>query len=231
MSTGILDFENESLLTGYPIYAANLPKGLFTDARFQQFDDHTPILQTVTITNDYLELVIKFDLSVETVRVLRSSVNSQRRTIEIKHSNDRILGKLTFGSNFALILSEFQGRKLVVNTAFNPETVLSVDSSAALFSLDSLIGSVTITNTSSDDTFFINSYTTGLTFNAVKNHKLPDSLSFVPLKQINLQKPVNNNIFLSTNDIVKLISQTSGGLQISLVSTVNKANALPTLIA
>ena len=152
-------------------------------------------------------------------------------------SNRRYLGTLVFGEGTQILWEQYKGQSFVYNILFAPETVRSIPSKDAVYLFDSSYGDVQLSRTPQDRTIFYNvsEQLNAITFNAVAGHTVEDITDAGPiqgLKQINLVKPLHNNINLASNDVIKITPTNATSLQISLVAG-NKSAAftIPTLIA
>lgn len=236
-----LSWQNENNLSNYPLDNFTDYPSFISDANFVQFDTFVPVLKYVLVETTSIKLAIEFDAGLqENITFYKSRFLEQEafRFLRIyTPDNSRYLGTLSFGQETINLWESFIGRKLTYNASFNSATVKSIPKNHGVYTFDSLYGSVVITKTAADESVFYNTYkfnslNSNLIFNAVTYHEVKSSSN--ALKKINLVKPVNNNITLSSNDLIKITPSTSavGGLDISLVSgTPSKAFVIPTLIA
>jgi hypothetical protein len=98
---------------------------------------------------------------------------------------------------------------------------------------NNFIPGISFENTAGGETIFynFNSVNNALIFNAVANHAIPvGDFSVHALKRINLVPPVDNNLYLASNDLIKFSSINNQKLQISLAGkSVSGASIVPTL--
>lgn len=231
MSTEILEWEDENILTDFPINVGELGKSVIIDARFIQFDGFVPFLSTLTVTPDEIIFIIKFDTFTKTCSFSRFDF-SPFTPFAYLNSDDindvRFLGTITFGDGFFPLFRSSVGKVFNINAFFDPATVIPVNKNNAVYTLDSLFGSINFRNTDTQDTFF-SAATNFITCNAVKNHTIPND-PIIALKQLNLKRPTHNNLFIAGNDVLK-IKPVSSGINLSIVSTANRTQTIPTLIS
>lgn len=236
-----LSWQNENNLANYPLDNFTDYPSFISDANFIQFDAFVPILKYVLVETSAIKLAIEFDSGIqENIIFNKDSFLEEDKSKFLRiytSDNSRYLGSLSFGQETLNLWENFIGRKLIYNSSFNKTVVRSIPKNHGVYTFDGLYGAITITKTTADESIFynthkFNSLKSNLTFNAVTYHEINASSN--ALKKINLVKPVNNNITLSSNDLIKITPSTSstGGLDISLVSgTPSKAFVIPTLIA
>jgi hypothetical protein len=139
---------------------------------------------------------------------------------------------LTLGSGAGELWNSYVGRKLEVNSYFLPSTVYSIPSQDAVYSLDGNYGDLTLSRTTDDYTIFYNTSTedNALVFNAVSGHTIANGEAQSGIKKINHVSPLNNNINLAPNDVVKVKPVNASSLTIELVSgSPSAAFTIPTL--
>lgn len=231
-----LNWQNENALSSYPFDEDIFSTDFIVDAKFIQFDGFIPILNSVIVDADKIILSVTFDYGTnEIITYLKSDfLNSVLK----KHlriytpDNSRYLGVLVFGEGLAVLWNTAVGRKYVVNRSFSVAAIINIPKNAGVYTLDGLYGAVNLSRTAEDKTIFYNTSNTNntITFNAVANHEVVDTSSV--LKKINLVSPVDNNINLASNDVIKIYSEDNVNLKISLASgEASKSFIIPTLIA
>lgn len=236
-----LSWQNENTLSGYPFDRDLEVQGIIVDAKFVQFDNFIPVLNYIYVDFSKIELSISFDYGTSSsVTFLKSKYdlgNSYRHLRIYQPSNNRYLGTVVFGEGVQILWQQYAGQKLVLNVPFLSETVRSIPSKDAVYLFDSSYGDINLGRTEKDRTIFYNvsEEMNSITFNAVGGHSVTEVIDeglVNGLKQINLVKPLHNNINLASNDIIKIASVNASSLQISLVAG-NKSTAfsLPTLIS
>jgi hypothetical protein len=142
----------------------------------------------------------------------------------------RYLGSVTFGAGVEALWDSYMGRVFNYNLQFVPETVRSIPSKDAVYLFDGSYGDVTLTRSSSDTSIFYNTSQSlnSITFNAVEGHSV-DNRQPIGLKKINLVSPLNNNIYLASNETIKF-SSADTNITIDLASgTAAQAFTVPTL--
>jgi hypothetical protein len=236
-----LSWQNENALSGYPFKQELELSNFIVDANFIQFDNFIPILNKVFIDTDKIELTLTFDCGVVSgvsFHQEKYAEGDAYRLVRIyQPSNNRYLGMLTFGEGLQTIWEQYKGQTFVYNTPFVTETVRSIPSKDAVYLFDSSYGDIHISRTAQDRTIFYNASEelNSITFNAVGGHTVEDVIdagAVQGLKQINLVKPLHNNINLASNDVIKINPVNASSLQISLVAgNKSTAFAIPTLIA
>lgn len=236
-----LNWQNENGLSSYPFDQDLDIQDFIVDARFVQFDNFTPKLNYINVDVTKIELSITFDYGENAALVFLKSkydAGEAYRNIRIyQPGNNRYLGSVVFGQGALTLWQEYRGQRIVVNKPFAVETVRSIPSKDAVYLFDSSYGDVRLGRTELDRTIFYNvsEELNSITFNAVGGHSVTEVIAAGTsnsLKQINLVKPLHNNINLASNDVIKITPVNASSLQISLVAG-NKSSAfsIPSLIA
>jgi hypothetical protein len=236
-----LNWQNENALSSYPFDYDLEVQDLIVDARFVQFDNFIPILNYIYVDADRITLSVIFDYGEAANLVFlkdKYSLGEAYRHIRIyQPSNNRYLGDIVFGSGVQILWQQYIGQRISYNTPFSAETVRGIPSKDAVYLFDSSYGDITLSRTALDRAVFFNvsEEVNSITFNAVGGHSVTEVINSGEaqgLKQINLVKPLNNNINLASNDIVKISVVNAAALQISLVAgNKSTAFAIPSLIA
>ena len=250
-----LGWQNENGLTNYPFFAPFQINDLLVDASFIQFDNFIPVFTSLLVGEDFMEFTISFDNGEVTARYQKTDFYSGIKNLRMYDSGgDRYLGCLTIGEGANTAWGSYVGEQLNTTLPFIPTTVRSIPLNDAVYRLDNSYGSLVLgANQDTADSFteiggivyqtsagvntiFYNTSTSpaSITFNAVANAVVPTNSKIHPLKQINLTKPLNNNITLSGNDIVKFKSISNQNLSIYVVgqaSANTSSLALTTLSA
>jgi hypothetical protein len=233
-----LSWQNENALSGYPFDSSIFSNDFIVDAKFIQFDGFIPTLNYVIVDADKILLSLTLDYGeLSNLSYKKSDYISGQATRQLRiytPDGNRYLGVLVFGSGLEQLWLSSVGRKYTINSKFSSSTIISIPKKAGVYSLDNLKGSVQLSKTAEDRTIFYNASKSpslnSLTFNAVYNHEI--SGEYRVLRKINLVSPVDNNINLSSNDIVKIYSPDNDSLKIELASgAASKAFIIPTLIA
>ena len=233
-----LDWQNENSLSNYPFTEKQDIQDFIVDASFIQFDNYTPILNSVVVADDRLRISMTFDYGTdETIVFMRSAYNQgeQYRQLRIyTPDKDRYLGVLVFGEALADLWQKALGATLKFKGSFLPELSKSIPSNAAVYSFDGNYGDVTLGRASTDSAIFYNTSLSlnAITCNAVQNHAVPENSVKEGLRKINLVPPLNNNINLVSNDVVKIKAFNGASLTIELVSGASSSSfVIPTLIS
>lgn len=231
-----LNWQNENELSSYPLSEDIEPNSLIVDARFVQFDNFIPILNSITIQSDSITLEILFDHGTNTSGVFyKASYTAGEAYRQLRiytPDKSRYLGVITFGQGAETLWSSYVGRKLQPVTQFLPSTVYSIPSQDAVYTFDGNYGDVQLSRTPQDSAIFYNTSLglNSIVLNAVGGHAVPEGQLPVGLKQINYVKPLNNNITLASNEILKINSFNTATLTIDLVSGKPSSSfTLPTL--
>jgi hypothetical protein len=257
----VLPWQNENSLTSYPLVYPLDYDGFIVDASFIQFDYFVPILNSIFVGPDYMEVTITFDSGEVTQTYSESAYRAGIREIRFMEREDRYLGCITVGERTDFLWENFRGQRLVKNIPFLPTVVRSIPSKDAVYALDDIYGDVvfgietaestsfsnpnsfsyqnnfipgmSFENNAGGETIFYNFNTinNALVFNAVANHALPlEDAPVWALKRINLVPPVDNNLYLASNDLIKFSSVNNQKLQISLAGqSATGASIVPTL--
>lgn len=228
MSIGILSWQNEHGLANYPFGAPHDVRDLIVDAALVQFDGFLPILQTILVSSTDITLTIKFDLVTKSFTYLKSSFDSGVRHLSM-YDGDRFLGRLVFGNGIQILWANYVSQLLSWNLEFLACVVRGIPSTDAVYAIDNKYGALIFTKTTDDKSVFYNVNTTlnSITFNAVLNNSITGTST--ALKKLNLISPLNNNIFLASNDVIK-VSPATAGLNINLVGNgLSASNIVPTL--
>jgi hypothetical protein len=238
-----LEWQNENGLSGYPFDEEFEVQNFIVDASFIQFDDIVPVLNYVIVNKDRITLNIAFDdgLSHDVV-YLKSTYDQgeEYRSVRIyNQTKERYFGCLAFGPGTATLWSTYVGQKIVYGKSFLPQTVRGIPSKDAVYLFDGSYGDVELTRTLGDSTIFYNTskpnlahpnYPNTITFNAVGGHAVVNPETPKGLRKINLVPPLNNNINLAANDVVKITTLNAQSLSIDLVAgSVSPSFLLPTL--
>jgi len=225
----IIEWQNENRLNSFPFESDIVVPDFIVDAKFVQFNNFVPILNYISVDSNSIRINITHDDGVIEVLYIKAS---NAKSIRIYTADSyRYLGVLTIGPGAEALLQSYIGQTLTYNTKFVPETVISIPSSAGVFTFDRNFGEVSLARGSEDTTIFynINSELNSITLNAVGGHEAVGPAR--GLRQINLVKPKDNNINLMSNDVIKFKSlDNATGLEIKLASgSPDKAFNLPTL--
>jgi len=236
-----LNWQNENALSSYPFDEDLEPQDFIVDAQFIQFDHFVPALNSCYIDNDKIVLSFTFDFGVlANVAFLKDQYDSGEayRSVRLHQPiNNRYLGTVVFGAGVQLLWQQSKGQRLSFNRKFSATTVRSIPFKDAVYLFDSMYGDISLGRASEDRAIFYNvsEDLNSVTFNAVAGHSVNEDISaglVEGLKQINLVKPLNNNINLASNDIIKITPVNAAALDISLVVGNKTASfTLPTLIA
>jgi hypothetical protein len=242
----VLSWQNEHALSSFPLEEPFELENFLVDAAFVQFDGFVPVLRKIVVSAESIAVTLLFDEGEVTADYLKSS---NTYFLKFYGTNDRYLGTLVFGAGLQLLWAGYVGQKLDRNIKFLAHLVRSVPLKDAVYTFDSLYGSL-ILDSSIDSTAVValpntqtQSLSTGktvfynldkpserITFNAVKNHGIYSTADGIkPLKKINLVSPIDNNIYLASNDIIKFTSFNNKRLNISLVGESAGASIVPTL--
>ena len=177
-----LGWQNENALSSYPFALDIEPRDLIVDAKFVQFDGFIPILNSVTVEDDRLNLKLTFDYGETTAALYKEAyfLGEEYRSVRLYNkTKTRYMGILTFGSGASTLWDTYAGRYLEFNSAFLANTARSIPSKDAVYLLDGSYGDLKLARTVDDTTIFYNvskkSVTNpgGLntvTFNAVTGH-------------------------------------------------------------
>ncbi len=243
----ILGWQNEAGLTNYPLASSFDVQDLIVDASFVQFDNFVPKLTRLLVTPEALELTILFDAGEVTGILSFEQYDSGERYLRYTGAG-RYLGCVTIGVGVSQLRTEYIGQQLSRDIPFIATTVRSIPSGDAVYTLDSRygnivfgalsdiedtyteIGGIVYKTSAGGNTMFynINKNRKTFTFNAVGNHHIPEN-DIRPLKKINLVTPVDNNLYVQSNDIIKFNSINNQNLQVYLVGSSSGAAIAPTL--
>ena len=211
-SREILEWSNSNLEDDYPLQTTgDLPTTVLSSARWLQFDGFLPVLKSLLVSSNSIAFTFLIDAGELTV----SFGNAEGYALPI-YKESRFLGHLRFGYGLDTLREEYVGQELQVNAIFHPSTVHAIPSNAGVYSFAGNYGALTFTEA---ETFFYNQAPGVLTFNAVANYK-PNTQASPALKQLNLMKPVNNQVYLGSNDVVKIYSTDIFTLKIGTAGTV-----------
>ena len=233
-----LSWQNENALSSYPFSEDIDVQDFIVDAKFVQFDNFLPILNYVLVERDRLNLTMTFDcgqiVDIPFYKEAADKGDLHRHLRIYTPSRERYLGVLSFGEGLYTLWTSYIGRKLVYNKLFLSDTVRSIPSKDAVYTLDGNFGEVQLATTTADNAIFYNVSTelNSITFNAVGGYTIPDDNTGrgEGLRKINLVKPLDNNINLASNDVVKITPLNASSLNIDLVSgSVSQSFIIPTL--
>ena len=236
-----LNWQNENALTNYPLDNSLELSNFIVDANFVQFDKFLPTLNYIIVDTDNISFSITFDYGEHTSgKFYKSAFDGGEAYRYLKFyqpTTDRYLGTLTFAEGAEDLWTYYVSRKIVFSSKFLPSVVRSVKSEDAVYLFDGMYGDVILSRTLADTSIFYNAYVSedfnfkAITFNAVDGHspKYEDSGA---LRKINLVGPVNNNINIASNDVIKITpAQDKTYLTVGLVSgSPVKDFSVPTLI-
>ncbi len=213
MNPVVLSWTNETALTPYPLVKSFGYDGLFIDANFIQFDGFVPVLNTIKVADDNIEITITFDSGPQVLVYTISSV-SVIGTTKYVYDGDRYLGTLVFGNGVGRFLNN-KGNQvtLAINIPFLSHTTKSISSTAGVYSIDGKYGNLQFT---SDENINYEVDAGDITFNAIA---LPAVVNTNYLKTLNSVGPLDNSVFIKNTDIVKVTGSTPT-VTISLVGSV-----------
>jgi hypothetical protein len=236
-----LNWQDEKGLTSYPLETAFEISNFLVDANFIQFDKFIPTLNYVIVDSEDISFSITFDYGEHNHAKFYKSIFAQGeayRSLKFyQPGSERYLGSLTFGEGANELWSYYVSRKILSHSKFLPSLVRSIRTADAVYTFDNMYGDVALTRSSSDSNIFYNTYVSedetfkAITFNAVGGHE-PKYEDSGALRQINLVGPVDNNINMASNDVIKIKpSADKTALTIGLVSgSPLKDFSVPTLI-
>jgi len=220
-----LEWRNENALSGYPLTQETDYQSFLVDAKFVQFDNFIPVLNTAFVDNAKIRLTITFDYGIHTaIELIKSNYNlgEAYRSVRIYQPDTaRYLGMLVFGDAPSNMWATISGSSIKFNTPFAPETVRSIPKKDAVYTFDGSYGDVQLARTEDDAAVFYNTSNTGgfnsITFNAVGGHSKGSNIA-QGLRKINLVGPIVNNINLVSNDVIKIVPSNAVALTVSLVA-------------
>lgn len=215
-----LEWENQNGITSYPFLEDQLFDNLITDASFVQFNNFVPILNYMLVSNNSLEINVTLDSGTSLFTINQSDFVAGLNYIRLITGN-RYQGRISFGVGLNELWTNYVGQQITYNLPFSPVTVKSISSTCGVFELLGVKGDIEFTRTVSDENIFYNTISGQITFNAVKNNQFLLNPPPIALKQINLVKPIDNNIFLSTSDVLQINGTGIGQLNISLIGSSN----------
>jgi hypothetical protein len=236
-----LSWQNENALSSYPFEEDFEVNDFIVDASFIQFDGFIPVMSSVFVDKDDITLDITFDTGAKIgVKLYRHSYAlgaSYRRVKIYDPVTERYFGVLTFGLGAEILWSTHVGRKISKISKFLSSTVRSIPFNDAVYLFDGMFGDLALSRTLDDKTIFYNTYKNNNTnkcsvvFNAVHGHA-PLYTDPGVLRKINLVSPVNNNINLAANDVIKITQVENTYVRMDLVSgNVDNSFSLPTLFS
>jgi len=223
-----LEWENQNGLAQYPFLQDAPISNIVVDATFQQFDNFIPTLNYILVSSTSLTVNLTYDTNTSNFTLLQSDYNSGINFIRMFDNTTRYIGRLTFNNGVNNLWSAYVGQKIEFNLPFVATTVRSISSKCGVFSIEGLYGNVSFVNATADSTIFFNTNTNFVTFNAVGNYKLPATPPAQALKLLNLMPPIDNNIFISSSDIIQIAGDGIGALNVNLVGS--QPNTVPTKI-
>jgi hypothetical protein len=219
-----LNWQNENSLSNFPLSSYIEFRDFLVDARFVQFDNFTPVLNTITVDETSVTLTITFDYGTNSNIVLLKQTflqNTNSTNIRIyTPSNNRYLGVISFGSGTLELFKTHVGRTLALDMAFSQDSVRSIPLNDAVYTLDGLYGDLVLGRGTADDSIFYNTSNSKKTivFNAVKYHEIAGTNTKQGLRKINLVPPIDNNINLSPSEVIRATPNNGASLLLSLVS-------------
>lgn len=198
MAFGILPWLSETGNSDFPLSKPMPIKDFIVDANFIQFDNYVPTLKTVKVYSDSMDIIVQFDKETITSNVLLAGFTNGQR-LKFTSSDNRYLGKLTLGSGATTLWGNYVNQTLAVNIPFVACTVQSIPSTAGLYSLAGVVGSV---NLNLDDNMFIDVSGQDITFNAVSLN-FPGAIAGNVLKTLNSVAPIDNTLFIESSSVIK----------------------------
>jgi hypothetical protein len=248
----VLPWQNENSLTSYPLETPFELENFIVDASFIQFDAFVPVLKEIDVRQTDLRLKFQTDAGEIGARYFLVDHRAGKQDLRIFAQNNRYLGCLALGAGADVLWTSYVGQKLELNIKFLAHTVRSIPLKDAVYTLDSLYGDVQFDSaidtlekyaqfeSSSTQliprgkTVFYNIQNTPkvFSFNAVKNHSVAKA-ALMPkaLKKINLVRPVDNNVYIASNDVLKFTPFNGQRLNIALAgdSVFTSSSIVPTL--
>lgn len=218
MSIFELDWENQNAVSAYPFTQDAPFNNVVVDASFQQFDNFIPTFNYILVSSTFITVNVTYDTGTNNFVLQQSDYASGINFIRL-FDGTRYIGRITFQDGVNSLWNTYVGQKIVFNLSFVATTVKSISSACGVFSISKLHGNVSFTKGSSDNNIFFNSGSNFITFNAVGNNQLPSSPTIKALKLLNLMAPINNNVFISSSDVIQINGDGIGSLNISLVGS------------
>lgn len=202
MTINVPSWFTEHSLTPFPLVKSFGFDSFIIDASFTQFDNFVPTLESILLSDDQVILSILFDIGSISVSIPITDLENSLHSEKI-HYESRYLGVISFGAAGVQKLLENLGNGVpkIINTKFHSCTVRSIPSKCGVFGLNGLYGPIDIT---SDATIEYIVSGNDIEFNA---YKIPDASSEPYLKTLNLVAPLDNSVFIESNDIIKVIGE------------------------
>ena len=227
--TSVREWTNETGLTTYPL-VGNLitttkkvfPKDFLVDANFVQYDGFIPSITSVTVTDATITIVLNCDEGATSVAYTKAEFEAATRSVRV-YLDGRYIGRLVFGDGTAFVFADFRDETMTKPVAFLPVVVRNIPLASGVFSVDGLSGVVAVQ--SSDDTMFFNVASQVVTLNAVY---VPPAVTSV-LKTLNLRPPTDNNIILSSTEIIKIGARGTDTVTVELIDP-TISNLLPSKV-
>jgi hypothetical protein len=222
MIAGITPWQNDNGRSNYPLENNTaVIDNLIVDASFVQFDGYVPTLQSILVSSTDFTVYLLTDAGVIGTTFLLSDYQSGLRHMSVYDNangyNKRYLGRLVFGDGANNLWNMSVANLFIFNVGFLTSTVRTIPSTSAIYSINGKFGAIEFGRTTSDTAIFYNvdPAEKWIAFNAVENHKLPASSTPV-LKLLNLMPPVNNNVFLGSNDVINIVNGAEGSVNIAV---------------
>lgn len=223
MHLNVYSWTSETSLTPHPLTKSFGYDSLLLDANFVQFDNFVPVLKTIKLNDDKLEITIQFDLLLKTITPLITDIDSSGDYVKI-YDGSRYLGTLVFGLGVTRFLASVGDQTtLTINTPFLAHLVKSIPSTCGVYSINEEFGPLSFTSDAN-----INYIVSGqdIEFNAIA---YPAASADNYLKTLNSVAPTDNSVFIKSTEIIKVRGQSST-VEVSLVgnslSDLFKANSI-----
>lgn len=221
-----LEWENQNGVSSYPFLIDAPLNNIVVDASFIQFENFIPILNYVQVSAASLTFNIIYDTGISNFTLTQSDYNSGLNFIRL-FASTRYIGRLVFGPGVNTLWNNYVGQQINFNLPFVSTTVRGISNTCGVFSISGLYGGIEFTRTTLDENIFFNTASNNVTFNAVANNQFPTTPPAQALKLLNLLAPVDNNIFLSSSDVVQISGNSTGSIAVSLVGSNPLSNLAP----
>lgn len=208
---GKLSWLNENALTPYPLVKSIGYDDVLLDANFIQFDNFTPVLQSITVTETGIVFTIQFDLIVKDITIPSNFFTGVGVSYKI-YEDSRYLGCLVFGRGIFNLL-ETKTQLLNLNASFLSHLVRGIPSGAGVYSIQNKYGEVTL---SKDINIWYVVSGGDVTINAVAVKPYTDTPY---LKTLNGVPPRDNNVIIKDNAVIKPVVAGLSTLKLESVGT------------
>jgi hypothetical protein len=224
---GVLEWRNEHSNNAYPLSSPLFIADLLVDANFVQFEGSLPVFKSLAVTYTVATLTLTIAAVDYAITLTKPSTDTYASltSVKIYDNTDNYLGSLSFGVGLYQLFDRFVNTVHTINIPFLPICVNYLSGSAGVYSIAGVYGAVNF-NTADNGVKHIFHHITDqqVEWNAVT---VPPLEAGTALKTLNHKAPIENNIQIKDNPVLRFIPD-GGGLSVKLATSLANVKILPT---